>query len=218
MSPREVQLVVIAKEPLPGFVKTRLCPPCTEAEAAQIAEAALARTLDVVRSVPATRHVLALDGTPGGWLPAGFEVIAQRPGGLGARLQGVFDDCFAECDEPVIILGMDTPQVRGAHLHRAASLLHDGSSAVLGPASDGGYWLIGLRHNGARLFDDVPMSVGHTRAHQVASLRFNGYTVAEVDELRDIDLPDDALHVARSLPGTPFAELVRRILRDAEEH
>lgn len=213
MSAKGVQLVVIAKEPRPGFVKTRLCPPCTETEAAQIAEAALARTLDVVRSVPATRYVLALDGRPGAWLPMGFDVIAQRPGDLGARLQGVFDDCFAECDDPVIIIGMDTPQVGRAHLDRAVAALHDGSSAVLGPASDGGYWLIGLRHTGFRLFDDVPMSVGHTRAHQTASLRSNGYTVAEIDELRDIDLPNDALHVAQSLPGTPFADLVQRILR-----
>jgi hypothetical protein len=207
-----VQLVVIAKEPRPGFVKTRMCPPCTVEQAAQIAEAALERTLEVVRSVQAVRHVLALDGNAGRWLPEGFDLIPQRRGSLGNRLQGVFDDCFRQREDPVIIVGMDTPQVDRSHLDRAAALLHDGSSAVLGPASDGGYWLIGLRHPSRGLFDDVQMSVSATGEQQAASLRTKGYAVAHIEELRDIDLPDDAMYVADSLPGTPFADVVHRVL------
>src|SRR5215475_12006380 len=74
------QAVVIAKEPVPGRVKTRLTPPFTPAEAALLAEAALADTLAAVAAAPVSRHVLALDGVPGDWLPAGFDVIPQCGG------------------------------------------------------------------------------------------------------------------------------------------
>ncbi|MEO5678521.1 MAG: glycosyltransferase, partial [Acidimicrobiales bacterium] len=73
--------LVLAKEPVAGRVKTRLCPPLTPAEAAAVAEAALADTLAAVARCGADRLVVALDGAPGPWLPAGFEVIPQRGGG-----------------------------------------------------------------------------------------------------------------------------------------
>jgi len=86
-------LVVIAKAPLPGRSKTRLCPPCTPHEAAALAEAALRDTLAAVLAAPVrARRVLVLDGEPGRWLPAGIEVIAQRGDGLGARLAAAFAD------------------------------------------------------------------------------------------------------------------------------
>ena len=76
-----VTLLVIAKEPVPGRVKTRLTPPCTPQEAA-----ALADTLHTVLKAPARRRVLALDGTPGPWLPPGYDVVAQSSGGLDERI------------------------------------------------------------------------------------------------------------------------------------
>src|SRR6516165_4192357 len=72
------QAVVIAKEPVPGRVKTRLTPPFTPAEAALLAEAALADTLAAVAASPVSRHVLALDGARGDWLPAGGDGIPRR--------------------------------------------------------------------------------------------------------------------------------------------
>lgn len=72
------QLVVIAKSPVPGAVKTRLTPPYTAQEAAALAEAALRDTLSAVAAAPAARRVLALLGEPGPWLPAGCDVVAQR--------------------------------------------------------------------------------------------------------------------------------------------
>src|SRR4051794_33949116 len=80
-------LIVIAKAPVAGRVKTRLCPPCTPDQAAGLARAALQDTLDAAdRSTLAGRRVVVLDGDPGRWLPAGFEVIAQRGDGLAERL------------------------------------------------------------------------------------------------------------------------------------
>jgi len=68
-------VLVLAKEPRPGRVKTRLCPPCSPEEAATVAAAALADTLEAVAASGADRHILALDGRPGPWLPPGFEVV-----------------------------------------------------------------------------------------------------------------------------------------------
>ena len=83
-------LLDIAKEPLPGRVKTRLTPPFTAREAAALAEASLTDTLRAVAATPATRRVLVLDGTPGPWLPPGFDVVPQGPGGLDERLADAF--------------------------------------------------------------------------------------------------------------------------------
>ena len=76
-------VIVIAKTPVAGRVKTRLCPPCTADEAAAIATAALSDTIATVRSTPGfTRHVIALDGVAGPWIPHGFDIVAQRGDGL----------------------------------------------------------------------------------------------------------------------------------------
>ena len=133
-------LLVIAKEPVPGRVKTRLTPPYTPEQAARIAEAALADTLDAVVSTPAGRRILALDGAPGRWLPPGVEVTAQRGGGLDERLA----NAFADVTGPTVLIGMDTPQVTPAMLAEASREL-DRGDAVFGPAADGGFWLLGLR-------------------------------------------------------------------------
>jgi glycosyltransferase A (GT-A) superfamily protein (DUF2064 family) len=83
-------LLVIAKQPVPGRVKTRLVPPCTHEQAAALAEAALADTLHTVLKVPALRRVLVLDGEPGSWLPPGFDVVPQCGGPLDERIAGAF--------------------------------------------------------------------------------------------------------------------------------
>lgn len=73
----DLTLLVIAKEPIAGRVKTRLTPSVTETEAANLAKAALADTLETVKAAPATRRVLVLDGKPGDWIPSGFEIVPQ---------------------------------------------------------------------------------------------------------------------------------------------
>ena len=206
-----MQLLVIAKEPRPGFAKTRLCPPCTPAQAAAIADASLADTLAAVRATPADRYVVALDGEPGPWLPDGFEVIDQRTGGLGERLAGAFGDCFAVAEGPVLVVGMDTPQLRPDDLRRATAVLEEGADAVLGPATDGGYWLLGLRWLPDEAFTDVPMSRSDTGAAQVAQLEACGMKVGLTRELRDIDHFADAGAVATDSPGTRLAAAVQAV-------
>lgn len=151
-------LLVIAKEPLPGRVKTRLTPPFTPRQAARLAEAALVDTLHAVAAAPATRRVLVLDGAPGPWLPSGFEVLPQCAGGLDERLA----DAFAHCSGPALLIGMDTPQVTPELL----TVDFAGCDAYLGPAEDGGFWALGLAEPDPALLRGVPMSTPETGAAQ----------------------------------------------------
>jgi rSAM/selenodomain-associated transferase 1 len=195
-------LVVLAKAPRAGRSKTRLCPPCTPAEAAALAEAALVDTLEAVLATPATRRVLALDGRAGTWLPAGFELLAQRGDGLDERLACA----FADVGEPALLVGMDTPQVTPADLAGGvARLMAPGTDAVLGPAPDGGYWSVGLRAADARAFVGVPMSTSHTGRAQLARLRGLGLRVALLPAARDVDRIADARAVAALAPRGRFA-------------
>lgn len=192
----------MAKAPVPGRVKTRLCPPLDHAQAATLAEAALADTLQAVASTPATRRVVVLEGSPGAWLPAGMEVVAQRGTSLGERLANAVRDVGG----PLLLLGMDTPQLTRAGLQGAlAALDGEGSDAVLGPTADGGYWTIGLAAPDPRAFDGVPMSSPATAERQRVRLRELGLRVRELPALRDVDGFDDAVAVAAAAPWTRFA-------------
>ena len=179
-------LLVIAKQPVPGRVKTRLVPPCTHEQAAALAEAALADTLRTVLMAPAGRRVLVLDGEPGPWLPPGFDIVPQCGGPLDERLAAA----FAAVRGPALLIGMDTPQVTPGLLAvdwRAAD-------AVFGPAADGGFWALGLREPDPALLRGVPMSTSATGAIQRARLVAAGLRVAELPQLRDVD-------TARGCPG-----------------
>jgi glycosyltransferase A (GT-A) superfamily protein (DUF2064 family) len=198
-------LVVIAKAPVAGLVKTRLCPPCTPAEAARLAEASLADTLATVLATPADRRVLVLDGEPGDWLPGGFEVYAQRGKGLDERLAAAFDDVGG----PAFLVGMDTPQLTAGLLVDGLAGLADADvDAVLGEALDGGYWSIGLVEPCPDAVIGVPMSSPLTCRLQRRRLRTLGLRTRELPRLRDIDGIDDARAVAAMIPGSRFARAV----------
>ncbi|MGW1084871.1 TIGR04282 family arsenosugar biosynthesis glycosyltransferase [Streptomyces sp. NPDC002596] len=206
--PGPTALLVIAKEPLPGLVKTRLTPPFTPAEAAQLAEAALRDTLRTMLSLPARRRVLVLDGRPGPWLPAGVDVVAQSSGGLDERLAAA----FAGCTGPALLIGMDTPQISAAHLAPALSPdAWDDCDAWFGPADDGGFWALGLAAPDPALVRGVPMSVPQTGAVQRQRLVDAGLTVRDLPRLRDVDTAADAAHVAAAAPRGEFAAALARL-------
>ncbi|WP_431961720.1 TIGR04282 family arsenosugar biosynthesis glycosyltransferase [Actinacidiphila sp. bgisy160] len=213
MSPRHpvpgpATLLVIAKEPVPGRVKTRLTPPYTPREAAALAEAALADTLRTVVEAPARRRVLVLDGSPGSWLPAGFDVVRQETGGLDERIAAAFDHCDRG---PALLVGMDTPQLTVGLL---ADIGGDGHDAWFGPAEDGGFWALGFADPGraAALVRGVPMSTDHTGATQRRRLVEAGLGVSDLPVLRDVDTAADAAAVAACCPpGSRFATTVRSL-------
>jgi rSAM/selenodomain-associated transferase 1 len=215
IDPADVSLIVIAKAPLPGFAKTRLIPAVGREGAARLAAAALEDTLWAIAEAPASRRVLAIDGEIDGapWLPRvdgrGFEVIPQRGGGLGERLAGAFADSAAA---PALLVGMDTPQITASLLEASvAALCSDGTDAVLGPASDGGWWAIGLREPQRGAFAGVPMSAADTADRQRARLAELGLRVRELEQLRDIDTVEDARAVADVNPWTRTAAALREL-------
>jgi rSAM/selenodomain-associated transferase 1 len=206
MNELAVQVIVIAKEPVPGRVKTRLTPPFTPAAAALLAEAALADTLAVVAAAPVARRVLALEGAPGRWLPPGFDVIAQRGGGLDERLAAAFSDAYATLPAPMVLVGMDTPQVTPGLLTAAARPLVSGEAdATFGPAADGGFWLLGLRVPDPALLTGVPMSACDTGRRQLERLTAAGLRVTMVPELTDVDTFQEAKLIAGAIGGSRFA-------------
>jgi uncharacterized protein len=200
------QVVVIAKEPVAGRVKTRLTPPFTPQQAADLAEAALADTLATVASAPIVRRVLALQGEPGRWLPAGFDVIGQRGAGLDERIAAALSDLHATWPAPVVLIGMDTPQVTPELLAQAAEPLVSGAAdATFGPAQDGGFWLLGLCEIDPALVLGVPMSRADTGARQLARLAGAGLRVQMLPVLTDVDTAAEAELIAAEVPGSRFA-------------
>jgi len=202
---------VIAKEPRPGLVKTRLCPPCTPVEAAAIAAAGLADTLDAVdalavRSGTAFERVLLFDGDASEWTRPGWRVHAQRGEGLGDRLANGFDDLGSG-----VIVGMESPHVV-ASLELALHAIRRGHDAI-GLAADGGYWAIALACVDRSVFDGVPMSTSATGIAQLRALHRLQRSVSRLPFARDLDTFDDVGDAARRRDGTPgLARVARDVL------
>lgn len=201
-----VQVLVLAKQPRAGRVKTRLCPPFTPQGAAGVAAAALEDTLDVVRAVPLARRVLVLDGD---YPAAGFEIQPQRGGPMPERLAAAFTDC--DPDLPALLIGMDTPQLSVQLLAAAVGALEQ-HPAVLGLACDGGWWALGLQRPDGALLAGVATSRDDTGTEQLARLRAAGLTPHLLPELRDVDTADDARAVAALVPHGRFAAAVGAVL------
>lgn len=202
-----MDLLVLAKEPMPGRVKTRLTPPCDPVEAAAIAEAALADTLVAAMASGADRVILALDGTPGLWCPPGVIVVDQGGGALPARLATAWQATAG----PAVQIGMDTPQVGAAALRGAMRLLDGGNDAVLGLAHDGGWWAIGFERPHPGAFVGIRTSQPDTGSRQLERLRRLGLRTALLATERDVDTWDDALAVATVSPHGAFAAAVRAV-------
>ncbi|MCP2167227.1 TIGR04282 family arsenosugar biosynthesis glycosyltransferase [Goodfellowiella coeruleoviolacea] len=213
-------LLVVAKAPVAGQAKTRLCPPASPAQAADIAAAALLDTLAAVAGVPRATVVVALTGALDSASQrdrlaealAGLVVLPQRGTGFAERLSNAHADVAACCPgRPVLQIGMDTPQVTPELLADTAALLAT-APAVLGPATDGGWWALGLRDPGqAAVLREVPMSRPDTAGHTLAALRRAGLVTATGAKLSDVDTMAAAREVAAGLPHSRFAAAVARV-------
>ncbi|MGA5301060.1 TIGR04282 family arsenosugar biosynthesis glycosyltransferase [Nucisporomicrobium flavum] len=184
------QFLVLAKAPVPGRVKTRLCPPWTYEQAAQVAAAALSDTLVTVGSAPAASRTLVVDGSYPA--PPGWQTLPQRGGPLSDRLTGAFSDAGGDS---AVLLGMDTPQVTADMLEDAGD--YAGADATLGLAEDGGWWTLGLRNRShAEVLRKIPTSTDRTGQLTLAALRDRGLRVRLLPVLRDVDTVADARSVA----------------------
>lgn len=200
-----MRLIVIAKECLPGRVKTRLTPPLMPVEAASLAFVSLQQTLETVRAVEVDERVLLLDGDPSALDTDGFRIEAQTAGGLDSRIAAAFDSRST----PVLLIGMDTPQVSVSLLQSVVD--DDRSDAWFGPATDGGFWGLGLRRPRGDLVRGVPMSLSDTGAVQLRRLRRAGLATRLLPPLTDVDRIEDAVAVAGAAAGTAFSAAVRSL-------
>ncbi|MEQ4209084.1 DUF2064 domain-containing protein [Actinopolymorpha sp. B17G11] len=216
-------VLVVAKAPEAGRVKTRLTPIATPVEAADIAAAALLDTLDAVHATGAVVIVALagdLDRTLRGreirsQLARGV-VLSQRGDSFGDRLANAHLDAREiHPYGPILQIGGDTPQVTPELLSQAADRLRNREvDGVLGPAADGGWWAIGLRTaKHADTLRTVPMSRSDTGARTLAALRTLGIRITTLPQLRDVDTVEDAVATAAQIPGSRFARAVAT-LRD----
>ena len=194
-------LIIIAKECVPGRVKTRLHPPLSLEQAASLASASLADTFRAVSALDASRRILLFDGNlfPLGSEP--YDVIHQVSGNLDRRLGAIFD----ECEGPTVLIGMDTPQLDAAMLAPLFEEWPVDVDAFLGFAVDGGYWTIAMAKPDGSLIRGVPMSQDNTGQLQLERLAAAGLRVRMLPELLDVDTIDDARLVAGLAPQTEFA-------------
>jgi uncharacterized protein len=200
-------LAVIAKEPVAGLAKTRLVPALGEAGATRAAAAMLADTLAAVRSVGAEPWLCF---TPAearerlGRLAPGFGLLVQGSGDLGDRLAACLADLLAAGADRVAIVGADTPHLPAADCRRAFSLL-DEADVVLGPALDGGYYLVAAKAVRPELFVGVPMGTDAVLSETLVRAAAARLVVALLPPLRDLDRVQDlaAALAAGELAGAP---------------
>jgi len=183
-------LVIFAKQPVMGRVKTRLAAEVGPVAATAFYRRNLARVCRRLAADPRWRTLVAV--TPDGSRPAetqGVPHIGQGPGDLGARMQRMFDTLMPG---PVVIVGSDIPGIARADIADAFAALAT-ADAVMGPSGDGGYWLIGQRRRPCvlRLFEDVRWSVAETGQDTLARLEGQGASVAFVRQRNDVDTAAD---------------------------
>jgi glycosyltransferase A (GT-A) superfamily protein (DUF2064 family) len=219
-------VLVMAKAPVPGQVKTRLGARVGNLVAAELAAACILDTLEVCAQVfpePQMRH-LAFAGRLDGARQhtalrarlADWTVHPQHGDGLAARLARAHADVARACGSPVVQVAMDTPQLSPAHLVDVTERLEDGNDAVLGPAADGGWWVLALRDaRFARSLRDVQMSTDHTYDDTHAALQRAGARTAGAVTLRDVDTVEDAELAAAAAPSTLFARRWRLLVDGA---
>ena len=156
---------IMVKTPRNGFSKTRLCPPMSSEEAASISRCFLRDTSAAIETLShedpfvvgvAIYTPAGSEATLGEFLPSGFKIIAQREGRFGTRLLGATEDLFSIGFSAVCLVGSDSPTLPFRCLRDVSAFLKEPKDQmVIGPCTDGGYYLIGLRRAHTRLFEDI---------------------------------------------------------------
>jgi len=207
-------LILFARYPLPGGAKTRLIPSLGPTRAAHLQRRMTEHACTIARPTAAARHLDIEVRYAGGdrrrmrrWLGGEVHYARQGPGDLGQRMRRAFDAAFAEGCRRVVLVGTDCPATTPQDLHRAFESLAD-RDVVLGPSTDGGYWLIGLRRP-AELFAGVAWSTPGVLAQTLARTRSLGQSVAVLRTLPDVDTFEDLSHVpATLLPPAAFVSVI----------
>ena len=190
-------VIMFAKEPVPGSVKTRLHIHLSPTEAAQLYSAFVVDTADTLAQTSAQRKIVAYTPASGlepirhllGPLSAEFEYLPQADADLGGRMGELFKKCFDEGAERVVVVGSDSPSLPSSIVDEALSLLQR-HPLVLGPSVDGGYYLLGQRSSNERLFKDVDWSTG--RVLEQTLDKVPGESIGLLPPWYDVDSPAEA--------------------------
>ena len=190
------RLIVFAKAPTPGQVKTRLMPQLTAEQAATLHKQLVEQTLaTAVQAKLAPVELWCAPRTDHPFFQRcreqfGVALESQQGSGLGERMHHAFLSTLRHCSATVLV-GSDVPDLSQEYLHDAFAALHENSDAVLGPAEDGGYFLLGLRRPSAELFNGMRWSVPTVLNDTRTRLKKLGWQWQELATLRDVDRPED---------------------------
>jgi rSAM/selenodomain-associated transferase 1 len=204
-----VALVVMAKVPAAGEVKTRLCPPLAPAEAASLARCFLLDRLDQLGEVSDGDALVAFtpqerEAEMRDLLPAGVRLVPQEGADLGARLDRVLTDLLVAGYAGAIAVDADSPTLPTAYLRRACGVLRDAADVVVGPCEDGGYYLIGLRAPAPALFRDMPWSTAMVTEETLARASRLGLRLALLPSWFDVDRGEDLVRLRAPAPPEAF--------------
>jgi uncharacterized protein len=189
-------VLVFVREPVVGRVKTRLAAEIGEEAALRayvwLAERAVGEAQRLGAGIQVRVHFTPAHagGAVRRWLGEGPVYLPQSAGDLGTRMRSAFDAAFAAGARRVVIIGSDLPDMSSALLRRAFTLL-ERHAVVLGPATDGGYYLLGMCEPRPELFDEVPWSTDRVLDCTLHRLRGSGISLALLEPLRDVDHASD---------------------------
>lgn len=199
------RLAVLSRWPEPGRVKTRLSPALPAALACDLHRAMLDDALTAAAGAAADQRILYWDGAPDVAFDAattGFAFRRQRGADLGERLANAFDEMLGAGAGPAIAIGADCPALDAKTLDGAFEAL-DRHDLVLGPAVDGGYYLIGLARPAAALFGDIAWGSERVYAQTLERARAQGLSIQSLEARADIDTPEDLIRWIRASVGAP---------------
>ncbi len=209
MTPTAVAVLITAKAPRAGSVKTRLHPLLGPDGCAQLQAALIRRPVLLAQLVAPTRTYLALDavareGEQCGVIPSSVTVIPQHGPDRGSRMSAAAGDVFRHHHGPLLLLGTDAPTLTAHRLREAADLLVAGADTVFGPALNGGYYLVGMARPLPELFAIDPALWGGPQVLAASrhAARDAGLRVGQLPALRDLDTPQDAAEFLASRGGT----------------
>lgn len=190
-------LAIFAKAPVAGQVKTRLCPPLTHEQAAELFRCFLLDTVERMCSLATVQVFLAItpaDSEPlfRQMIPFPVRYLPQRGDSLGEREINMLADMLSEGFSRVIIIGSDIPTLPVRHIQEAFTRLEDAEcDAVFGPSTDGGYYLVGARKIHRPLFENIAWSTPQVLEQTLEQARLHQLTVELVPSWYDVDTVED---------------------------
>jgi rSAM/selenodomain-associated transferase 1 len=184
-------VLVFVRAPRPGRVKTRLAATIGAGAALRVYRRLAEHTLREARGVESAAVRVHVDPAGAeeevrGWLGGGAAYLPQAEGELGERMRRAFEEAFAAGNKRVVIVGSDLPGLSTGLLRRALEAL-EAREVVLGPARDGGYYLLGLRRVLPELFREIPWSTGEVLSLTRERLAEQGVEPLLLEELADVD-------------------------------